>query len=48
MGRVTGQLAGTAGWVGELAAGGFVLGVPADGAPVVQLTVMIAAANATS
>jgi len=45
---VTGQLTGTARWAGELAAGGPVLGVAADGAPVVQLAVMIAAATATS
>jgi hypothetical protein len=48
MGRVTGQLAGTARWAGELAAGGLVLGVGADGLAAVQLAVMIAAAIATS
>src|SRR5215831_5137412 len=47
-GRVTGQLAGAARWAGELAAAGRALGVGADGAPVVQLAVMMAAATATS
>jgi hypothetical protein len=46
MGRVTGQLAGAARWAGELAAGGLALGLAADGVPVVQLAVVIAAATA--
>jgi hypothetical protein len=45
MGRVTGQLAGTAWWAG---AGRLVLDMGADGAPALQLAVMIAAAIATS
>jgi len=47
-GRVTGQRAGTARWAAELAAGGLVPGVAADGAPAVQLAVRTAAAIATS
>src|SRR6516165_5132444 len=48
MGRVTGQPSGAARWSGELAARDLVLGGAADGAPAVQLAVMIAAATATS
>lgn len=44
MGRVTRQLAGTATWVGELAADGLVLGVAVGWALAVQLAVMTAAA----
>lgn len=48
MGSVTGQLAGTTGWAGELATDGLVVVVAAGYQVVAQLAVMVAAAMTAS